>query len=390
MFGAIIVVIAILPVWFFILQVLFGLVRLGLARDLHESSDVCGKHISSVILVPAHNEENVLQRTIVSIKNAMSSADGILIIADNCTDKTADIARLQDCSVVERFDDNKGKGFALDFGMQCIHNNMDKPDCVIVIDADCEVSENAINDLKLAAMQKQSPVQGSYLIDAPKESTAKQKVSAFAIYLKNFIRPLGIEALGGAVPITGSGFCVPYDLISRVDLASGEIVEDMKLGVQFSCLGCPCKFSPSAQILSSLPLSEEAADTQRQRWEHGHIGIIQSCCPLLLRRFFLAFDFRALLSFMDLIIPPLTLLLVFNLSVLVFSALFLQSATPVVLSTLFMFLFVLLLSNISSKPVYLTAKDIGGVFLFVLSKFNLYHKLIAGRKSEWVKTERED
>ena len=90
------------------------------------------------VLVPAHDEGAVLLQTIADIQMQLRPGDRLLVVADNCADDTAGIARAAGAEVVERHDpDKRGKGYALDFGIR--HLALDPPEVVIIIDADCRL-----------------------------------------------------------------------------------------------------------------------------------------------------------------------------------------------------------------------------------------------------------
>src|SRR5262245_33289613 len=99
-----------------------------------------------VVLVPAHNESTELLPTLADIKRQVLRGERVLVVADNCTDDTAAVVLAADAQVVERHDRAKlGKGYALDVGLQCLSS--DPPQILIVVDADCRLGENAIDQL---------------------------------------------------------------------------------------------------------------------------------------------------------------------------------------------------------------------------------------------------
>ena len=98
------------------------------------------------VLIPAHDEEDVLPETIPELLRQLRHGDRLLVVADNCSDRTATVAKELGADVVVRTDPiNRGKGFALDFGIRHFAN--DPPKVVVVIDADCLVSDCAIERL---------------------------------------------------------------------------------------------------------------------------------------------------------------------------------------------------------------------------------------------------
>jgi len=99
------------------------------------------------VLVPAHNESDVIRHNLMALQNAMPPNSRLLVVADNCTDHTAEIARQCGAEVLERSNDQlRGKGYALDAGIR--HLTKQPPDVVIIIDADCRVALNALQRLR--------------------------------------------------------------------------------------------------------------------------------------------------------------------------------------------------------------------------------------------------
>jgi predicted PurR-regulated permease PerM len=114
------------------------------------------------------------------------------VIADNCTDDTAPIALAAGADVVERHDPGKrGKGYALDFGIR--HLALDPPEIVIVIDADCRVKGNTIQQLAMVCACRRRPVQALDLMTAPDAAPINYQIAEFAWRVKNWLRPLGIK-----------------------------------------------------------------------------------------------------------------------------------------------------------------------------------------------------
>src|ERR1019366_7697322 len=231
-------------------------------------------------LVPAHNESVGLQPPLADLKSQLNSGDRLLVVADNCNDDTAAVAISSGAEITVRNDPTKiGKGYALDWGLN--HLAKDPPDSVIIMDADCRVEAGAIERLARVCKKLRRPVQALYLMTAPCESAINHQVAEFAWRLKNYVRPLGLKALGLPCQLMGTGMAFPWVVIRSAELASGFIVEDLKLGLELALAGHAPVFCPSARVTSSFPSSAKGATTQRQRWEHGHVGLILTKAPAL-------------------------------------------------------------------------------------------------------------
>ena len=94
------------------------------------------------VLMPAHNESAGIARPLNAIRMQLQPGDRVLVVADNCTDDTAEIALANGAEVIVRNDaERRGKGYALEFGVR--HLEAQPPEVVIVIDADCLVHAGA-------------------------------------------------------------------------------------------------------------------------------------------------------------------------------------------------------------------------------------------------------
>ena len=93
-------------------------------RPLAQEIPAAGDSPSAVSSVPAHDEQAMIHSTIERLKSAAGGNARVLVVADNCTDDTAQIARRAGAEVIERSDAaHRGKGFALDFGRSHLAGN---------------------------------------------------------------------------------------------------------------------------------------------------------------------------------------------------------------------------------------------------------------------------
>lgn len=260
------------------------------------------------VLIPAHNEAGTLSATLESLQSQLSPSDQIVVVADNCSDTTADVARLAGAQVLERNDpQRRGKGYALDYGLRMLA--VHPPEVVVFVDADCLVLPGALEQLKYQTLSSRRPAQAVYLMEKPPEPSPKDRVSAFAFKVKNWVRPLGLARLGWPCPLTGTGMAFPWSVITAVDLASGHIVEDMKLGLDLAIAAHPPQLCPTAQVRGQLPTADTASTSQRTRWEHGHLKVLLQYVPKLLVTALRQRRLELGMMALDLAIPPLSLLM---------------------------------------------------------------------------------
>jgi cellulose synthase/poly-beta-1,6-N-acetylglucosamine synthase-like glycosyltransferase len=259
------------------------------------------------ILVPAHDEEAGIAATVTALLKEKRADDILLVVADNCADRTAEVARAAGATVVERRDpERRGKGHALTFGVQELAG--EKPDAVVVVDADCRLSPGSVLTLAAHALATKRPVQADYVLE-PADPSPRSAISALAFLVKNRVRPRGQAALGLPCQLTGSGMAFPWYLVNRRRLGGGHIVEDLVIGLEMALRGVPPLACSRARVTSSLADRAPAAATQRRRWEHGHLAAIRSHAPRLFSEALSRWRFDLFALAMDLCVPPLTLLL---------------------------------------------------------------------------------
>jgi cellulose synthase/poly-beta-1,6-N-acetylglucosamine synthase-like glycosyltransferase len=345
------------------------------------------------VLIPAHDEAKGILATLNDIKLQLRPGDRLLVVADNCTDDTASVAAALGAEVAVRNDLTRiGKGYALDWGVKYLA--ADPPDIVVVIDADCWVAMGTIAHLATACEQEQRPVQSLNLMTAPAGSAINHQVAEFAWRVKNWVRPMGLNALGLPCQLMGTGMAIPWNLIRKANLSSGLIVEDLKLGLELASAGHYPQFCPSAVVTSTFPNSIEGAKAQRQRWEQGQIGLIfNQALPLI----FVAIkrrDIRLLVLILDLLIPPLSLfVMILAASILVnlIAILIDFSFNALLISTgcLGMVILAIVLAWFKYGRDILPAKSLGQVPVYIASKFRVYVGALLGHRiSLWTRADR--
>ena len=379
-----------IPVAMFAIEVLVGIFPSKPAKNLQSDHD-----ISAVILIPAHNEEEVLANTLDSVSAQLSNNDDIIVIADNCNDKTHEIAQSYNCIALERFSDTeRGKGYALDYGVQFIQERNLNPDIVIIVDADCLLENQAIQHLKTAAYKKNLPIQSCYLMKSGEEQRLSIKISEFAFMVKNKIRLRGLRRLGCPVPLTGTGMAFPWALLKEAKLATGDIVEDMRLGVELTEKGQGPSYCDQARVFSFFPTSESAEKTQNERWEHGHLSTIKTFVPRLLKHALTHFKYTSLGAALDLLIPPLSLLILLITSLaIVFGTVSLiignTSLTLIFASYLFTILIAVALAWLCHGKHILSLKDFAYIPIYIISKIGLYLRFFYAKQTKWIRTDRK-
>jgi hypothetical protein len=251
-----------------------------------------------------------------------------------------------------------------------------------------------LNQLAASALENGRPVQALYLMYA-KDTNLKSKISEFAWCVKNLVRPLGYANLGLPCQLMGTGMAFPWDIILSADLASGNIVEDMKLGIDLSIAGTPPLFYSASKVTSYFPVVSEVQSGQKTRWEHGHLTMILAEAPCLLIKGVLKRDKNLMAMAFDLAVPPLALLVL-----LLFGY---AGLTGIILMTydvghlafqLTMYAIVILTISIAlawwgwGKNI-MPLRTLLYVPIYIILKIPSYIKFLLKRQKTWNKTERD-
>jgi cellulose synthase/poly-beta-1,6-N-acetylglucosamine synthase-like glycosyltransferase len=346
----------------------------------------------AVVIIPAHNEESGLAATLEDLKHQLRADDRIVVIADNCSDGTAGVARACGVEVLERENaDERGKGFALQFGLDALREA--PPATVIFVDADCLHGEASLDLIAGRAEAENRPVQALYLMQAPGESSPKRRVAAFAWLFLNQVRQLGLYRLSGTNRLTGAGMAMPWPVAKDLSLGSGEIVEDLALTVALARGGLKVVHEPSALVTSSFPEDDAASTVQRARWEHGTLRMItRGGLPLFAESLGKLSFWRMALA-LDIIVPPLTLFaaILLALSLLTLPAVLFGIRLPFLLMMTACTLFGLAvaLAWLRFGREALPPQTLGSLLPFLLSKVSVYGR--SGRQSsrQWTRTPRD-
>lgn len=378
-----------IPALFFAIEVLLGLAPKAQPRQVEGAQD----QTKLKVLIPAHNEELVIQTTLESLFDASISPDQILVIADNCSDSTADIVKNTGVPVVERQNDSlRGKGHALAFGIEELKS--DPPDYVLIMDADCTIEPDTPEGL-VKLSQGQHVVQPNYLIKAQDGADLSRRLSGFLFKIKNLIRSQALLNFGCSVPLLGSGMLFPWAIISSTKFATSNIVEDTKIGLDLQLSGTKILFAPQFNVFSYFPDTDAARESQSVRWEQGNLQIALEYVPKLTVAAIKKRDYRLALSALHILVPPVSLLILGILGLSVLSLIpYLAKGLSATLALNFVSLAAI---SFSILICWLSCgrSDIAVTELFIdlpiktVKKIPHYFRILKFRNLEWVKTDRE-
>jgi cellulose synthase/poly-beta-1,6-N-acetylglucosamine synthase-like glycosyltransferase len=346
------------------------------------------------VLIPAHNEQSVLAKTLLSVADQLVPGDRLVVVADNCSDRTAEVAHRLGAEVTVRSDPvNRGKGYALDHGLMFLEQS-GAPEVVIFLDADCELGDGCIYRLALSSFQSGRPVQAAYLMAPPRPRKKAASMVCFAWKVKDFVRPLGWHRLALPCQLAGSGMAFPWEVARASDLATGHLAEDMKQGLDLAIAGKFPLFCPDAVVTSDVAPGGQPSASQRARWEHGTITVAMEYLPRLLGRFCKAPSLSLLAMAMDISVPPLALLALMLGAYLVLTmAVFLVAGavTPVAISVLLCAIFFAAIGlawwRYGQEIIPLRWLVFAPVYAFM--KIPLYGRFLLDRQRVWARGDRQ-
>lgn len=350
----------------------------------------------TAILMPAHDEAAGIAAIVAAARAASPGGTRLLVVADNCTDDTARLAREAGAEVIERTDpDRRGKGYALAFGRDALAAGAAGavPDAVVVLDSDCTVEPGTIERLARGAVAHGRPIQGCYLIEPRPGAAPMLQISGFAFLVKNLVRQRGLDSIGAPAMLTGSGMAFPWTLFADAPLATGDLVEDLALGIGFTRAGHAPRFDAGARAWTA-PSTAGGTLTQRTRWEHGFVATARTRALPLVREG-LATRRPALVWLgLHLLTPPLALMLTMDAAALAAgAALWLLGAAE--LPLLLLFVLVGTVCGAVLAAWWRHGRDqMGAATLlrlpgYLLWKLPIYLKLVRRAETRWVRTERD-
>ena len=365
-------------------EILLGLRRLPAEASRPGRAD-------AAVLIPAHDEEMVISATVTALR-AGSTGTRIVVVADNCRDRTAALARRAGAECIIRTDPlRRGKGYALAAGRDYLQ--ADPPGSVIVLDADCRIDDDGIARLANHCRSSNGPVQATNLILGGESEGPKVAISNFAMMVKNLFRARGMVRLGGGGLLFGTGMAFPWPLFASLELATGDATEDIRMGLELVRDGQLVKLADDVHV-TSPPAALDDTRGQRSRWEHGFLANMgRHAIPLIImgitrRR-------RAPLAIgMHMLIPPLALLVASGLIVLAIAmlgALSLGYLAPVaVLLAAFVLAAVALMAAwAAGGSRVLPLRDLATIPHYVLWKLPIYANFLHRRQISWNRTARK-
>jgi len=262
-----------------------------------------------VVLVPAHDEEALLSRCIASLRAQDYPVDRcrIVVIADNCSDGTAAVAREAGAEVLVRDEpDLRGKGRALRWAMDQLLTEPEPADAFAVVDADSVAEPGMLRALEATLAGGAEAAQADYLVLDGGEAGAPLRQAAFLLFHRT--RFAGRAALGLPCSLVGNGMMFRRGLLERIPWSAFTGAEDLEYSMDLRVAGVRPRFVATASVAGPAPGFGTAAATQRMRWEGGRLHVVRTRLPRLVVAALRRRDPSLAEAALDLAVPPLGLL----------------------------------------------------------------------------------
>lgn len=228
------------------------------------------------LFVPAHNEGVVIDQIIHNINKLNYPKDlyDVFIIADNCTDNTAEVAREAGATVLERFNKKEvGKGFALQWAFgETLYKEDNDYDVAVIFDADNLVNKSFLKEMNNKLCEGHKVIQGYIDSKNPNDSWITASYS-MAFWSANRLFQSARSYLGLSCEIGGTGFCMDVEVLKEIGWDATSLVEDLEFTMKLNMKGYRVAWANDAVIYDEKPLTLAASWKQRRRWMQGFADV---------------------------------------------------------------------------------------------------------------------
>jgi 1,2-diacylglycerol 3-beta-glucosyltransferase len=262
-----------------------------------------------VVVVPAHDEAMLIARCVQSLETQTypSNLYDVVVVADNCTDDTAQIARAAGADVLVRTAPGaRGKGHALRWAFERVLARSPAPDAVVVVDADSVADPELLENLVRPFERGAQAVQGESLLFDDGSPAATLRAAAFL--LVNSARPAGRTVLGLPQHLAGNGMLFGAELLRAHPWDAFTSAEDAEYSITLRMAGVRPAFAGGAVVESPAAPNPEAAGRQQLRWEGGKLHLARANVVKLLSAAWRRRDPSLVVTALELALLPLGLL----------------------------------------------------------------------------------
>ena len=239
------------------------------------------------ILIPAHNESAVVANLVKNLIHNMNYPRrlyDIFVIADNCTDNTALVAKAAGANVFIRRSPLRSKGYAMGYFFDMLKKLPRSYDAVVVFDADNLVDSNFLNVMNDHLLKGENIIQG-FLDSKNPYDTWVSGTFAIAFWLVDYLVHKAKYNLGLSAVLGGTGMCIRTSVIENIDWRCNCLTEDMEFTMRALTYGIKTTFASSAIVYDEKPLTFMQSYRQRKRWAQGQFDVAARFIPQLLKKY---------------------------------------------------------------------------------------------------------
>lgn len=365
------------------------------SKSRSEKANSQGNINRFAVLIPAHNEEELIGKLIASVSTIdyPEKSIEVIIVADNCKDRTAEIAIESGIKCLIRYDKIKrGKPYALEWALQQI--DLDEYDAFVIVDADTTIGSNFFRAMNDKINNGNEAIQGYFDVMNPND-TWLTRIAIVPGILKFRMRYAVKEKLKLSCPLMGNGMCFSSGIIKKYGWNAFSITENWEYYIKLVLNGYRVSYAENATIFSHAVTELSHGETQRKRWLKGQIGVLCAYYKALLRRVVEKQSLASLDALLELLLPSYSMLL--SWTMVMFFMLFVSSLIDARFVKLKNWSAVLLLAQVIyclyafglSKPSLKTWVSLAYIPAFLGWKVLVTFKGLMGLKDKtWVKTER--
>ena len=298
-----------------------ALAGLPLSPPLEWPSSALPAHVGAVqalrctVLIPAYNEELVLGEALRSLHEQTRPPDRVLVVADNCTDATAEVARRLGAAVVDTVGNKEKKAGALNQQLKRLLPASDERDVILVMDADSTIGPRFLEDglRRLEEDPTLMAIGGLFYGEPGHGFIGQLQRNEYSRYQR-----LVARKSGRVFVLTGTASIIRAFALSAVAQARGDLVpgtrgnvydthamtEDNELTLALKTLGAKLTSPPAAQVTTELMPTWRALWRQRLRWQRGALenigayGLTRATALYWAQQLTLAYSVVALNSFL--------------------------------------------------------------------------------------------
>ncbi len=350
------------------------------------------------MLVPAHNEEELVGRTVASLRRQTypRALYRIAVVADNCTDRTAAVARSAGAEVLVRNQPAvRGKGQALAWAIERIFSEATIPDAIVVVDADAIADPAFLQALEAEFSAGHDLVQANDLILA-EPGSPRASLEAAALLLRNGVRFAGRAMLGLPATLCGNGMLLSRRVLARHPWAAFTATEDGEYAITLRMAGVKTAYAKEARVYAAATSGEAGAHTQGVRWEAGRFHLLRLWLPRMVFAAIVRRRWDLLADALDMAVPPFSILTMLALAGLGVSLLLMVAGIVAPVAVIPWAMAAVLLP--SYLVVGLRAADAPASYYrallvlaprFAVRKLKIYARLLNGFEvTQWVRTSR--